>query len=128
MSSKNVLVVEDNEHNREFTARILQELANVKVDTAVNGVDGLKMALAKPYHLIVTDISMPEKTGLEMLIELRQAGVITPAIVMTAEGSEQVVVQSMRVGARDYFSKPFDLDEMAAAARRRPRRHTRQWD
>ena len=99
MTQAHLLVVDDNDHMREFVARVFIDLADYRVTTASDGSEGLDKALADMPDLIVTDLAMPGLDGLEMIAALREAGRWIPAIVMTAEGSEQVAVDALRLGA-----------------------------
>jgi two-component system NtrC family sensor kinase len=103
---------------REFVARVFSDLADYRVTTASDGSEGLDKALADLPDLIVTDLAMPGLDGLEMIAALREAGRWIPAIIMTAEGSEQVAVDALRLGVADYFIKPFDAPDLIDAAER----------
>ncbi|MGF1507759.1 MAG: ATP-binding protein, partial [Anaerolineae bacterium] len=83
-----------------------------QITTASNGQAGYEKALALSPDLIVTDNAMPGNTGLQMLEALRQANHRVPAILMPAEGSEQVAVRALRAGVMNYFIKQFTIDDM----------------
>jgi len=118
VTQAHLLVVDDNDHMREFVARVFIDLADYRVTTASDGSEGLDKALADMPDLIVTDLAMPGLDGLEMIAALREAGRWIPAIIMTAEGSEQVAVDALRLGVADYFIKPFDAPDLIDAAER----------
>lgn len=82
---------------------------------ARDGQEGLEIALHQVPDLIITDLRMPRLSGIEVLQGLRQAGRDIPVILMTLHGSEDLVVQAFRLGAKDYVIKPFDPDEMLAS-------------
>src|SRR5690606_25531453 len=103
---------------RDFMANVVLQGEGYRVDTARNGTEGLAAALASPPDLIITDLSMPDMSGLEMLQALREQGSRVPAILMTAEGSEDLAVQALRLGVMDYFIKPFDPEAMVEAVSR----------
>ena len=86
-----------------------------EVIIATNGIDGLKLATAYEFHLMIIDNQMPRLTGLELLRTLRDTGLQVPAIMMTAHGSEAIAVEAFRLGIRDYVIKPFEVNDMAAA-------------
>ena len=118
MTQAHLLVVDDNDHMREFVARVFSDLADYRVTTASDGSEGLQKALDDLPDLIVTDLAMPGLDGLEMIAALREAGRWIPAIIMTAEGSEQVAADALRLGVADYFIKPFDAPDLIDAAER----------
>jgi signal transduction histidine kinase/ActR/RegA family two-component response regulator len=118
VTQAHLLVVDDNDHMREFVARVFSDLGDYRVTTASDGNEGLNQALADLPDLIVTDLAMPGLNGLEMIAALREAGRWVPAIIMTAEGSEQVAVDALRLGVADYFIKPFDAPDLIDAAER----------
>lgn len=118
VSQAHILVVDDNDHMREFVARVFSDLADYRVTTARDGSEGLNYALAEQPDLIVTDIAMPGLNGLDMIARLREEGRWIPAIIMTAEGSEQVAVDALRLGVADYFIKPFDVPDLINAVER----------
>jgi signal transduction histidine kinase len=108
-----ILVVDDSAEVRDFLANTLLKLFHV--DTAKDGKEGLSLLLANPPDLVISDHSMPKLTGLEMIRQMRQAGLDLPAILMTAEGSEELAAQAIRIGVNYYFIKPFDPDEVQEA-------------
>jgi DNA-binding response OmpR family regulator len=108
-----ILIIEDD-------AAIATGLAlNLRVEgynalVAADGQVGLEMALAERPALIVLDLALPRKNGLEILAELRQAGDLTPIIILSARDAEHDVVAALKLGADDYVSKPFGLAELLA--------------
>jgi two-component system NtrC family sensor kinase len=101
--------------------------AGYDVLTAANGREGLILANDLRPDLIIADHRMPELSGLEMLAALRTQGLDIPFILMTAEGSEALAVEALRLGVRDYLIKPFDPDDLLQTLERVLREHwTRQ--
>jgi len=91
--------------------------------SAVNGREGLKLALQEGPDLIILDVMMPELSGWDVLRALRQKGVDVPVIMLTARGEEMDRVLGLELGADDYVNKPFSLRELLARVRvvlRRP--------
>ena len=80
--------------------------------TALDGEKGLRMALSEEPDLVILDLRMPKMSGLQVLQTLRELQCPVPVILITAYGSEEVVVRALRLGANDYVAKPFELDEM----------------
>ena len=118
MSGERILVVDDSLEMRDFLTNTVLLPEGYVVDRARNGLEGLESILAAPPDLILSDLAMPEMDGLTMLEELRRRGHTIPAILMTAEGSEDIAVRALRAGVMDYFIKPFDPIELREAIQR----------
>jgi signal transduction histidine kinase/DNA-binding response OmpR family regulator len=103
---------------RDFIADTLLRPEGYAVDVARDGAEGLEAALANAPDLIITDLAMPSVSGLEMVSRLRDHNQRMPVILITAEGSEDLAVQALRLGVMDYFVKPFDGEEMLSAVER----------
>jgi nitrogen regulation protein NR(I) len=106
-----VLVIDDDETVRDVLSSFLGG-NNFDVTLAVNGEAGLDMLHADKFELILTDLIMPGITGMDILTEVAAARITAPVIVMTAFGTVQTAVEAMRIGAFDYITKPFNLDEL----------------
>ncbi|MEJ2149813.1 MAG: ATP-binding protein [Chloroflexota bacterium] len=117
MAGEKILVVDDSKQMREFLIQLVQ-LEGFEVSTAKDGSEGLSHALKDSPALIITDQAMPGLTGLEMMEELRESGSDIPAILITAEGSEEIASRALRAGVMDYFIKPFDPIELQEAIHR----------
>jgi two-component system, OmpR family, phosphate regulon sensor histidine kinase PhoR len=115
VSGERILVVDDSMEMRDFLSNGILKREGYTVESARNGIEGLERAASMNPDLIITDLSMPEMDGLMMLEELRRRRLNMPAILMTAEGSEDIAVRALRVGVMDYFVKPFDPMEMLDA-------------
>jgi len=112
LAGEKVLVVEDKpEMIQILTDYVLGPQGYVTL-TALNGEEGLHMALSEDPDLVILDLRMPKMSGLQVLQSLREQQCPVPVIVITAYGSEEVVVRALRLGANDYVAKPFELDEM----------------
>ncbi|WP_135555260.1 response regulator transcription factor [Paenibacillus cymbidii] len=79
-----------------------------------HGGEGLQTALQQAHDLIILDIMLPGLNGFEILARLRQKGVRTPVIILTARNAEEEVVQGLKYGADDYITKPFGVAELLA--------------
>jgi DNA-binding response OmpR family regulator len=110
MSKERILVVDDSIEILRLLKDSLLIPLGYSVLTAKNGREGLEMALEKNPDLILLDMNMPEMTGIEMLIALRQSECQAPVIFITAEDSLQIAVEAFRLGVVDYLCKPFTLD------------------
>jgi DNA-binding response OmpR family regulator len=118
-----ILVIEDDPTVGEFVRRGLEE-QRCQVDLVANGQDGEYMALSQPYDLVVLDMRLPGKNGLDILRTLRARGFERPVLVLTAQDAVDAKVETLRAGADDYVTKPFAFEELLArieALSRRPR-------
>jgi DNA-binding response OmpR family regulator len=109
-----VLVVEDEARLAENVARSLRETAGYAVDISYDGQDGLFLAQANSYDVILLDLMLPKLDGLQLLKQLRQGGQHTPVLVLTARDDKESVVALLDAWADDYLTKPFDLGELIA--------------
>jgi two-component system alkaline phosphatase synthesis response regulator PhoP len=95
------------------------------VETAQNGVEGLSRAVSDCFDLIILDVMLPEKSGLDVCRDLRQQGFATPVLMLTARSQVVDRVIGLKIGADDYLTKPFDMLELLARVeallRRAPR-------
>ena len=115
--SGSILVVDDDADIRDILSETLNSLGS-RVITAVNGQQCLDKVDKEGPELVLLDIEMPVKNGLEVLKELRQKGRDTTAIMITAYGTIERAVQAMKEGAFDFITKPFDLDHIALVVER----------
>src|SRR5580704_11153002 len=93
------------------------ETEGFPVEAVLDGVEGERRALQESFDLIVLDLMLPGRGGIEILSSLRQARVTTPVIVLTARGEIEDRVAGLDAGAVDYLVKPFSLAELAARVR-----------
>ena len=118
-----ILVVEDDLKAARFLKQGLEEEGH-SVDVAVDGQEGAQYGHVNPYDLIVLDLQLPRKDGLELSRELRREGVETPILMLTGRDSTADVVRGFDAGADDYLTKPFAFDELLARVRALTRRRT----
>lgn len=111
-----ILVVEDN-HRLSSSLKANLEHEGYSVDTAYDGQEGQDFAELTPYDLIILDILLPVKDGLEVCRQLRLRRVHTPILLLTARDSIDDRVQGLDCGADDYLVKPFALRELLARLR-----------
>ena len=109
--NRRILLVEDNEVNRKVATRLLAKL-QVQVDIAVNGLEAVQKATETAYDLILMDCQMPEMDGYEATRTLRQQGVQTPIIALTANALEGDREKCIACGMNDYLSKPIQADKL----------------
>ena len=118
-----ILVIEDDPTVGEFVRRGLEE-QRWNTDLVSNGLEGERMALEQPYDLIILDMRLPGRNGLDVLRTLRARGFERPVLVLTAQDAVDAKVETLRAGADDYVTKPFAFEELLArveALLRRPR-------
>jgi len=111
-----ILVVEDERRLANLLRRVLAEERHI-VDLAHDGATGLDLALSDTYDLVVLDLMLPELDGLEVCRRMREGGVGSPVLMLTARSAVEDRVAGLDAGADDYLVKPFDLDELAARLR-----------
>lgn len=107
----------------QYVARGLTE-QRYAVELAQDGPSGLEKAASGQYDLVILDLRLPGMSGLEVLRTLRDRGVATPVLVLTAQDSVEFKVDALRMGADDYVTKPFAMAELLArveAISRRPK-------
>ena len=112
-----ILVVDDEASMRDLL-RILLEKEGHKVLTAGDGASALQLAIERETDLVISDIRMPTLDGVGLLAGLREHGLETPVIMMTAYASSDSAIQAMKQGAFDYITKPFKVDEIKLVIRR----------
>ncbi|MGN7456212.1 response regulator transcription factor [Paenibacillus pasadenensis] len=111
--SHKVLVIEDEPTlSRLLSYNLTQEGYDVTV--CDHGGEGLQAAIQRSFDLIMLDIMLPGMNGFEVLGKLRQSGIKTPVIILTARTAEEEVVQGLKHGADDYITKPFGVAELLA--------------
>ena len=118
-----LLIVED-EPAMSAGLRDNFEFEGYEVLTAANGEDGLRAALASKPDLILLDVMLPRMSGFEVCRQLRDRGVTTPVVMLTARGQELDKVAGLELGADDYVTKPFSIRELVARVRAHLRRST----
>ncbi|MEZ4705011.1 MAG: sigma-54 dependent transcriptional regulator [Bdellovibrionota bacterium] len=126
--AKRILIVDDEPGIRTTLSVLIREETGFLVETA----DGYYQAIEKlrhPFDLVISDLTMPDKSGIDLLKEMRRTGLSVPFILMTAYSTVGSAVEVMKEGAFDYVVKPFDNDkmiDMVFSATRHPRDHSDQ--
>jgi len=119
-----ILVVEDEKKVASFIKRGLEE-ENFAVDLAHDGEEGLYMAEANPYDLILMDVMLPKMDGLTVIKAMREKSIATPVLCLTAKDSVDDIVAGLNIGSDDYLTKPFAFAELIARVRALLRRGTK---
>lgn len=125
-----ILIVDDEESFRKVLTHVF-ELDGHSVRTARNGREGLEALDADPADVVISDVKMPDMTGIEMLRAIRETQPDLGLILMTAYSSVENAREAFKLGAEDFIEKPFDVEELklivrkvlekAGAHRREPR-------
>ena len=115
-SERRILVVDDEKNVRFTVAHALRSDGYV-VDSAASGIEGLERASTGNYDLLLVDLRMPGMTGIEMLRELRRRDPRMPAVIITAYGVPQQLVEAAGLGAIDCIHKPFSIKTIRAVVR-----------
>ena len=108
-----ILIVEDDEATASYIQKGLVEAGHT-VDTAIQGDDGLALALNETYQAIVVDRMLPVLDGLSLVSQLREQNNQTPTLILSALGEVDDRVEGLRMGGDDYLTKPFSFSELLA--------------
>jgi CheY-like chemotaxis protein/anti-sigma regulatory factor (Ser/Thr protein kinase) len=105
-----ILFVDDEENIRELFLEYFKN--EYEVTLAADGMEALDIALSQQFDLIISDISLPKLNGVQFIKKLRFEGNITPFIVITGDSDIQLAIDVFRIGAVDFFLKPFRMDSL----------------
>jgi len=122
-----ILVVEDERRLAHLLRRVLLEERHT-VDVAADGDQGLDMGSSDTYDLVILDLMLPGRDGLEVCRALRAEGVKAPVLMLTARGAVEDRVSGLNAGADDYLVKPFAMEELLARVNALLRRRGRDID
>ena len=111
-----ILLIEDEPKTLAFIRKGLEE-NGYSVDTASDGLEGLRLAMAESYQIIISDIVLPGMSGIQMCRQIREKHNETPLLMLTALGGVGHVVEGLDSGADDYLVKPFEFRELLARIR-----------
>lgn len=111
-----ILLVDDEVELTTPLSRVLQQ-EGYRVDVAQDGAQGLELAIAQPYQLVILDWLLPHQSGIEICQTLRRQGHSTPVLFLTAKDTLDDRVMGLDAGADDYLVKPFELRELLARVR-----------
>jgi DNA-binding NtrC family response regulator len=122
ISRGRILVIDDEPDIRESLEALLSS-ENYRVELAFNATEGLKKLETSTYDLVLVDLMMPDKSGMEVLEEIRLRDRETPLFMITAYGSIEVAVEALKRGANDYFAKPWDNEKLLIEIERMISKH-----
>lgn len=115
--SQRILIVEDEPDMRETCRRILAR-QGYQVSTAADGPSAMELVRNEAFSLVITDLRLPEMSGMEILREVKRASPSTGVVLITAYGSIEMALQAVRDGAFDYIPKPFSMEQLRIAVER----------
>jgi len=118
MSDRYRVLVADDEEGLRFVLRELLKHEGCDVELAVDGAEALARARAHPYDLYVLDLKMPRVNGMDVLRAIRTLQPGALVVMMTAFGTQKLAIEALQAGAYDYFTKPFEMDELRIILRR----------
>ena len=107
-----ILVIDDELDIREGLYDLLTIEGGYTVELAHNGTEGLQKIEATTYDLVLLDLMMPDMSGMDVLSRVRKTDTETPIFMITAYGSVEAAVDALKLGANDYFSKPWDNEKL----------------
>lgn len=110
--SLKALVVDDSGVMRKIVIRSLAAVGITDVVEAADGSKGFDAFQADAFDMVLTDWNMPNRSGLELLQDIRHAGSEVPVIVITTEAEKSRVLEAIQAGASDYLAKPFEQDTL----------------
>ena len=116
-STATLLLIEDDSAGMDLARFNLQQ-AGYHVETATDGEEGLEIFSPHRHELVITDLKMPRRSGMEVLEEVKRRAPEIPVIVVTAYGNVERAVEAMKKGAQDFIGKPFNRDHLLLAVRR----------
>jgi two-component system alkaline phosphatase synthesis response regulator PhoP len=111
--NESILLIED-EQALQSTLSVRLRSEGYVVDTAGDGVEGFEKAMGLPFDLIILDVMLPNRSGLDVCRDIRQAGLATPILMLSARHQTTDKVIGLKLGADDYVSKPFKAAELIA--------------
>ncbi len=115
---KKILIIEDEAAIRRVLKRILEQMDKTyMIDEAVDGLEGLENIKQNDYDLVLCDIKMPKKDGIEVLEDTKKIKPETTFVMISGHGDIETAVESMRLGAFDYISKPPDLNRLMTSVK-----------
>ncbi|MFW6216463.1 MAG: sigma-54-dependent transcriptional regulator, partial [Desulfohalobiaceae bacterium] len=119
MAKQQLLIVDDEQDMLQGLQRLLSfELQDVEVEVSSHSAQALRLLQEQGFDLVLLDIRMPDMDGLELLQRIKQLDPWITVIMMTAYGSIEIAVQSIKQGAYDFISKPFEMQDLLRLLRK----------
>jgi DNA-binding NtrC family response regulator len=117
MGGERILIVDDEEINREFLQEVLTH-QGYDVKTAANGVKALELLKQEVFHAVLSDLKMPELSGVDLVRQLKEIAPSTVGIIFTGYATIETAVDAIKAGAYDYVTKPFRIEEILLVLQR----------
>jgi DNA-binding NtrC family response regulator len=117
MGGERILIVDDEEINREFLQEVLTH-QGYDVKTAANGLIALELLRREAFHAVLSDLKMPELSGVDLIRQLKEVAPFTIGIIFTGYATIETAVEAIKAGAYDYVTKPFRLEEILLVLQR----------
>ena len=117
MAHERILVVEDDASMGFFLSEAMRK-EGYQVDIVVSGEEALERIAQDLFHLVILDLKLPSMDGMEVLANIKMTNPELVVIMITAHGSKNIAIEAIRKGAYDYFTKPFDINEMRVVVKR----------
>lgn len=121
-SKMRLLIVEDDRESADYLAKAFREVGHI-AELAGDGEDGLSLAETGDYDVLVIDRMLPKRDGLSLIGTLREKGIHTPVLILSALGQVDDRVKGLRAGGDDYLPKPYSFAELLARVEVLSRRH-----
>jgi DNA-binding response OmpR family regulator len=115
---KRILVCDDDPVTLNVILMKLQPISGWNITTAKDGLEAINCLSAQSFDLVITDLQMPYKSGLDVVAHVRRTlKSKTPIIVLSSEGMEHIVIEAFELGVSDYMTKPFNAGDLVAKAK-----------
>ena len=111
MATNRILIIDDDESLRKVIGYMLEEAGYV-VDRAASASEGLRILAERRPDLVLSDVKMPKKDGIELLADIKRIDPAIPVVILTAFASVETAVEAMKRGASDYLTKPIARDDL----------------
>lgn len=108
------LIADDSGVMRKIIVRAANKAGIQDITEAIDGEDALSKFAEEQFDLVLTDWNMPNKSGLDVIVGIRQQGSQVPIIMVTTESEKSQVLQAIQAGVSDYLTKPFEADDLLA--------------
>src|SRR5689334_9043470 len=116
MTTRTILVIDDERDIREMIAEAL-ETEGYRIQQAETGARALEILSSQPVDLVLSDIQLPDMSGIDLAARIKAQQPELPVVMVTALAQADMAIEALKLGASDYVTKPFDLDTLSASIR-----------
>ncbi|MEK7749314.1 MAG: response regulator, partial [Bacteroidota bacterium] len=113
-----ILIVDDEESITYLLKTEFEELKEFEIDTAPNGAEAINLIQSRLYDIVLLDVKMPRVGGLEVLKHLKEHSPSTQVLMLTNVVDVKIAIEATKLGAYDFISKPYDVEQLFATVRR----------